>query len=208
MALGIKYIAAKIEVKPAYGRIRTIIAVYSPPMDKPQVELPPEQVLSVNRLPDEAKGALDIKTNLLISAGGSVERCEAADGKFRAYANVACTQLIRITAPVLKNRSGDAVGYVTAVHTRFVKEGTQLAIEHTVAMRCNSPTGIPVTAPEMSAWRACPEWILWGTSNRTPALHSLRNEGPFSPGGAPGGAAPDSPALRTLEETSHIGKNG
>ncbi|AXB80096.1 hypothetical protein TQ38_026175 (plasmid) [Novosphingobium sp. P6W] len=124
MALGIKFIAAKIEGKPAYGRIRTIIEVYSPPMDKAHVELPPEQVLSVNRLPDEAKGALEIKTNLFISAAGSVERCEAADDKYRAYANVACTQLIRITAPVLKNRSGDAVGYVTAVHTRFVKEGT------------------------------------------------------------------------------------
>lgn len=61
MALGIKFVAAKIEGKPSYGRIRTVIFVYGPPMDKPQVELPPDQVLSVNRLPNGTKGALDIK---------------------------------------------------------------------------------------------------------------------------------------------------
>ncbi|MYL96465.1 hypothetical protein GR702_01580 [Novosphingobium sp. FGD1] len=123
MTLGIRFIAAKIEGKPSYGRIRTIITVYSPPMDKPQIELRPEQVLSVNRLPNGKNGTLDIKTNLLISATGLVDRCEAGNDEPQAYANVACAQMVGVTAPVLIDRSGAAVSYVKEVHTRFVKEG-------------------------------------------------------------------------------------
>jgi hypothetical protein len=114
--------AAKVDGKPAYGRMRTIITGFDNPSDMPQVAPTPEMLLSVNRLPDGVKDALHLYVNVLVSPTGHVERCEATNDKDEAYAKVACVQLAGQTSPVVNDREGNPVSYVNAIRVRFVAD--------------------------------------------------------------------------------------
>jgi len=111
---------AKIDGTPAFGRAETLVSGYDGGGKPPQFVWPRDLVLSVNRLPEGAKGFLDINLNLLVSATGLVDRCENAAEEHQSYVAAACSQILQQKTTIMEDGNGNAVRYVEVYSVRFV----------------------------------------------------------------------------------------
>lgn len=116
-------LTANVDGQPAYGRSTTIVAAYENDADRPRIRLPPDLVLEVDEIPDDVKDHLDVDVSLLVSPGGSIERCEPTGERHRNYAEIACARVFHNPAPMMQGPEGTTVSYVDMARIRFVKGG-------------------------------------------------------------------------------------
>lgn len=105
---------------PVYGFVK-IAVVPSGAKNNPMHLFPPDVVIGVEDLPGSA-GMLRVSAQVLVDAQGSVSACHPEPEAPADFAAVACAELRKSTLPVVNDRAGQPVRYVSTMEVAFQED--------------------------------------------------------------------------------------